>query len=234
MRPADLVTQISFDLNDQEPGYEFERWPYEQLLTYVQEAVNYAAQMLKDLFIERVVVKLEKGDVWQNACECDDITRVLGETDATGSRILRRLRRMKDDESLIWPGSTTERCGYGTGYVMNGYVIDSTTDRSFKVLPPVPGWEKKDRFVLVECFVPPDATTGADVPDDLVAAVKQWALFRALAIDSENNAAVAQLAVQHRDTFYKLVQDVRTMHDMELRRDGSDGGVQPARNSSAG
>lgn len=232
MKPSALVEQISWDLNDQEPGYEYARWPYERLSAYLQEALDYASLAIRDAFVEKVVVRLEQGEVWQNACECEDILRVLGETTADGSRILRRLRRVDDDETLVWQGEGTRRCSYGTSYQMESYTIDATTGKSFKVFPPVPASEKKPRYVLLECFVPPSVSTDADLPYEMSMAVKQWVLWRALSLDTENNETVFALAKEHRDTFYRLVSDIRALKMLELRDEN--GRVRPAQDSSSG
>lgn len=235
MLPDDILQAVSFDLNDQEPGYEYQRWPVEQLRTYLQEALDYAALALRDLFVEKVVVQLEPGQVWQDACSCEEIFRVLGETTADGSRILRRLRRLDDLEENVWVGADRSSCSYGRPYVMEGYTINGTDGKSFMVHPPVPATEKKARYVLLECYIPPSASGSTDVPYDVTAAVKQWVLFRALMIDSENNQTIVTIATQHRDTFYKLINDIRTMKLMEVAANAGagNGSVRPAQNSSS-
>lgn len=235
MTPSDVIREISFDLNDQEPGYEYVRWPREQLASYLQEALNYACLVLKDLFIDKVVVQLEPGDVWQEACDCEEIIRVLGLTDASGSRILKRLRRTADDGSLLWQGSDRSFCSYDRILSPESYTINSIDGKSFKVSPPVSGASSKTYYVLLECFSPPSVEDGDDIPFDITMAVKQWVLFRALMIDSENNQTIAQVATQHRDTFYKLITDIKTMRMMELTDDGArNNTAQPVQNNSAG
>lgn len=235
MTSADVIRTVSLDLNDQEPGYEYQRWPYDQLATYLQEALNYACLALKELFIEKVVVALEPGDVWQDACDCEEIVRVLGLTDAEGSRILKRLRRTADDGSLLWQGSDRSFCSYGSLAEPESYTINSTDGKSFKVSPPVSGAATKTYYVLLECFIPPSVEDSGDIPFDIVAAVKQWMLFRALMIDSENNQTIAQIATQHRDTFYKLITDIKTMRMMEILDNGArNNTARPVQNSSAG
>ena len=231
MKPSALIEQISWDLNDQEPGYEYTRWPYERLSAYLQEALDYVSLALKDTFAEKVVVQLEPGTVWQDACECEDIIRVLGETTADGSRILRRLRRVADDETLLWQGEGTGRCSYGAPYRMESYTIDATTGKSFKVFPPVPANEKKPRYVLLECFVPPSVGTDADLPYEVSMAVKQWVLWRALSLDTENNETIFNVAKEHRDTFYKLVTDIRALKMLELQNENDR--VRPAQDGSS-
>ena len=219
MKPSRIIEQVSWDLNDQEPGYEYARWPYSQLAEYLREGMAYVAEALKDEFVENVVVALEPGDVWQDACQCEDIVRVLGETTADGSRIVRRLRRTDDDESLLWQGVGTARCSYGAPYRMESYTIDGTSGTRFKVSPPVPAYAKKTYYVLLECYVPPSVEADTDLPDKVALCVRQWALWRALSLDSENNETVFTLAKEHRDTFYKLVTDLRAMKELELRDD---------------
>ena len=232
MIPDDIIREVSLDLNDQEPGYEYTHWKKDQLRSYLQEGLNYVYMALKYLFVERVVVKLEPGDVWQQACDCDDIVRVLGTTDATGSRIIRTLRKRRDDDSIFWSGSHDATCRYGRGDRLESYMINATDGRSFKVFPPVSATAKNVTHVLVECNVPPSADSGI-VPFEVVAAVKQSMLFRAMMLDSENNAAIAEIGVQHRDTFYRLVQDLRQLRTLEEADAEGNRAARPVQNGSS-
>ena len=111
-------------------------------------------------------------------------------------------------------------------------MINATDGRSFKVFPPVSATAKNDTHVLVECNVPPSADSG-NVPFEVVAAVKQWMLFRAMLLDSENNAAIAEIGVQHRDTFYRLVQDLRQLRTLEEADAEGNRAARPVQNGSS-
>lgn len=232
MIPDDIIREVSLDLNDQEPGYEYTHWKKSQLRSYLQEALNHVYVALKYLFVERVVVSLEYGAVWQQCCVCDDIHRVLGTTNAEGTRILKRLRRRNDEDDIFWSGSHDTQCAYGKPYSAESYMINATDGRSFMVFPPVPASAPR-QYVLVECYVPPDADSLAEVPLEVAAAVKQWMLFRAMMLDSENNAAIAEIGVQHRDTFYRLVQDLRQLRALEEANAEGSRAARPVQNGSS-
>lgn len=231
MIPDDIIREVSLDLNDQEPGYEYTHWKKNQLRSYLQEALNHVYVALKYLFVERLVVKLKPGDVWQQACDCDDIVRVLGVTDAKGSYIIKNLRKRSDDDSIVWFSTHDDMCRYGQRARLESYMINATDGKSFRVFPPAPA-SASDTYVLVECNVPPSAESG-NVPFEVVAAVKQWMLFRAMMLDSENNAAIAEIGVQHRDTFYRLVQELRQLRALEETNAEGSRAARPVQNGSS-
>ena len=230
MRTHDIIRQVSLDLNDQESGYEYTHWPYEQLASYLQEALDYVYGALKYLFTAKVVVPLEYGDVWQSACQCDDIQRVLGTTNAEGTRILKRLRKRTDDDNIFWRSDSS--CSRGKPYEAESYMINATDHRSFMVFPPVPATAPR-QYVLIECYMPPAVHSEEDMPFEITGAVKQWMLYRAMMIDSENNAAIAEIGLKHRETFFKLVEDLVKMRMLEEARDAGNGTVRQAQDSSS-
>ena len=232
MRTHDIIRQVSLDLNDQESGYEYTHWPYEQLASYLQEALDYVYGALKYLFVAKVVVPLEYGDVWQSACQCDDIQRVLGTTNAEGTRILKRLRKRTDDDTILWRSPTAAICARGRTYEAESYMINATDHRSFMVFPPVPATAPR-QYVLIECYMPPAVHSEEDMPFEITGAVKQWMLYRAMMIDSENNAAIAEIGLKHRETFFKLVEDLVKMRMLEEARDAGNGTVRQAQDSSS-
>lgn len=230
MRTHDIIRQVSLDLNDQESGYEYTHWPYEQLASYLQEALDYVYGALKYLFTAKVVVPLEYGDVWQSACQCDDIQRVLGTTNAEGTRILKRLRKRTDDDNIFWRSDSS--CSRGKPYEAESYMINATDHRSFMVFPPVPATAPR-QYVLIECYMPPTVHSEEDMPFEITGAVKQWMLYRAMMIDSENNAAIAEIGLKHRETFFKLVEDLVKMRMLEEAKDEGNGAVRQAQDSSS-
>ena len=211
-----IVRDVSVDLNDQTPGYEFLRWPASQLQAYLQEAFMYLLDYVHDLYQDRVVVELAPGAGWQEACECEEIVRVLGESTRSG-RIIRRLNRLDDDETLEWD-SGYKNCGFSSSSQLYGYILSSTDSSLFRVVPDVkPG---KPKYVVLECYKDPEVPTETtDIPDELVMAIKQWMLWRALSVDSENNSAIIQLASQHRETYFALYQSLVKRYEERKRDD---------------
>ena len=47
MKAARIIEDVSRDLNDQEPGYEYTRWTQAQLASYLREALLDAAPYVK-------------------------------------------------------------------------------------------------------------------------------------------------------------------------------------------
>ncbi len=212
---SEVIREISMDLNDQEPGHEYTRWTIDQLQSYVREGLITIGRSLKDFFTKNIIVKVQPGSNWQEACDCTVILRIVGETDSAGN-ILRYLSRSLDKEENIWSGSI-QRCSVSPkDYIMTGYSISSTEDEKFKIVPPVP--PGITRYVLVECYSYPTSKNLSDnVPDEAIPMIKQWALYRALSVDSENNPTITNLAQTHYKVFNDLLSAAVAVRELEER-----------------
>lgn len=204
----DVVQQVSVDLNDYAPGYEFTTWTEPQLTAYVIEGLQVAYQVRPDLFLDAHVIKLDSGTSIQRPCGCTQVRRVYGVCDSTG-RVLYGLRKRKDSDKLKWYGTvcpTDPR-----HYRAREYSIDSEGDTLY-IEPASPAGQ--DVFILVECAVAPTsdnikATT--NIEPELVAPIIQWALYRAKMMDSENNSTIFAVAKEHKTTCFALLQTQLTM-----------------------
>lgn len=221
-----IVTSLSLDLNDQEPGFEYTRWTAFQLKTYVLEAIAHLIEDARlasdDSYgnIHHIVVKLDSTLNWQRSCECgcEEIVRVNGLSTKDGE-VFEILPRLDDDEQMVWKNSTMEEdCACNEAY--RGYVINETNPCEFRVVPPFV--DGKDHYVELECYKSPSVEdVAANVPARWVAPIKQWALYRALIVDSENNPAVAGTAKTHLEAFFNLLKDsrdTRTAHKAEVEK----------------
>lgn len=236
MNVGAIIFDVSRDLNDQVEGAPYIRWTQGQLHSYLIEAVVELSAIYEQLFHKKVVVRLRSGDVWQEACDCTHITRIIGESTWDGA-IIRTLREMSDESVFTWPGEVVDHCRPADSE-LNGYSISSVKDSEFRVFPPVqPG---KTKFVLVECYAQPSSeemqSTDFDVPDRLVQAVKQWMLYRAMIVDSENNPAIIEVAKTHLQVYHTLaLQELATESaKQEAERYASNSGVRAVSGSSSG
>lgn len=215
MLVPDIVRAVSLDLNDQEPGNEYIHWPYEQLRHYLFEAMQQISQVAHKLFIQRKIVKVESGATWQKACcDCDQIIRIIGETDADGN-LLHTLRRIQDNPDNEWPVSLSALCIVtGETYEMEGYSISSIDDTYFQVVPAVPAGVV--RYVMLECFVGVhEITDNYNVSWRFVTMVKLWMLGRAYMMDSENTPAVFELGAKYMALWDRQMQLLVSALDSE-------------------
>lgn len=228
MTGLDVIREVSLDLNDQEPGHEYTHWTREQLQSYLKEAVIHVSGYNRDWFTATVTVKVQPGGDWQSACDCTKILRIYGESDKDG-HVKRYLRRTDDIEKDIWPGALQRCIAPNAPYTMEAYTVNSSDGgASFKIYPPVP--EHEARYVSLLCYKRPNGELDEEVPEDAVMAVKQWMLYRAYALDSENNSAIVQLADKHRETFFALV---KAAHDRKLEEEARYGSVRETRQNTA-
>lgn len=196
-----LLDLLAVDLNDAAPGHAFTTWSKEQLGAYLEEAVQLAFLERPDLFLEERVLKVEPCSIRQEVECCTRIRRVLGQCTADG-RVTHMLRPRKLDVRLVWTGRT---CPVSPkNFRLSQYAIDDTDD-SIWLWPQVPAGV--DVYVRVQCAVmPTEVDDDYDVPTELQAAVLQWALYRAKVVDAEVNQAVAQIAGDHKQTFWQLLR----------------------------
>lgn len=204
MTGGELIREVSLDLNDQEPGHEYIRWTVPQLQSYMREALYELGEYFGHWFLDRIVVPVVPGADWQTACSCTDIIRIVGESTRNG-RVKRHLSRSMDIDENVWAGDVWDACSLGGAYTMESYAISGTDEAMFRVYPPVPPGESQ-RYVLVECYARPSGNIADVIPVRAVSLVKQWMLYRALAIDSENNATITKLAEQHKQTYFDLLK----------------------------
>lgn len=220
MTVKEIIAEVSRDLNDQEPGYEYTRWPVEQLQSYLIEILVNDSYQLKDLFRTTVVVKLNADGNWQQSCNCTEVIRVVGEC-TKGGMVFRYLKRTYDDEMLNWSGDVYPQCSDPDNYQPLSYAISETDQSMFRVYPPAP--PGADRYVLVQCYHTPSGADLSDtVPNEMVAMVKQWMLYRALIMDAENNTAITTIAGSHlstHDSLLKLALERREKERLLRERD---------------
>jgi len=208
MTPDSLLYQLAVDLNDAGAGHEFTTWSAEQLGAYLMEAIQVAFVERPDLFIEHRIIHLKPCSIIQDTCDCTHVIRVLGQSTADG-RVFKELRVRKANDKLLWTGRT---CKSKTGkFELIEYTIDSNTD-TLRVYPQVPAGQ--DIYVLVECSVIPK-DIGDVVDTELLAAIKQWVLYRAKTVDAELNPNIFNVAKLHRDTFFALLAIQKENNDQK-------------------
>lgn len=223
MTTAEVIRDVSNDLNDQEQGYEYTRWTVDQLYSYFTEAYalyieEYLLSEHEKLFRTRRVVTIPPNADWMEACDCEHIVRVLGEATQDG-RIIRTLQRVEDSDNNTWFGNSGPCVRHPDQQTLRGYTINEDDDSLFKVTPKLSGGQT--RYVVVDCYTDPeefDRTPPGlqDVPArEFVSMAKQWMLYRALMVDSENNSTIISVADKHRETFFALLKDYRQRKQQE-------------------
>lgn len=238
MLRTQIIKDVSRDLNDQVPNYEYVHWTTTQLNNYLQEALLPLAHILKDLFYKKIIVTLNPNEVWHTPCDdCTEIIKVYGEVDKKG-RLIKSFYEKKDDDVYLGAHFGYEQCSNpNQPSDLYAYSLDKVDYRSFRVYGTLKPTDT-GRRILLQCYQEPDVNL-KDIPDRLVAPIKQWMLYRALIIDSENNTTIAEIAKTHLQTYTLLITDLNNQQkQLEDRRNeqrdvrsGQDGAVRevPAR-----
>lgn len=236
MIASELIRAVSRDLNDQEAGYEYEHWSYAMLKQYLREALIELSQKFYELFIKRFVVRVEPGGVWQRACcDCDQILRIVGETDETGKNILRTLSRVTDNPDNEWPVGVADICYVAPeDYKMVGATISNSDGHYFRVIPAVPA-DGPPHYIALECYTHMhDVQDGDEIYWRFIPVVVQWMLGRAYQIDGENNSVMAQLSQQCFQQYELLWKNLRAALDAENKEKDFERSVRAVSNGPAG
>jgi hypothetical protein len=194
-----ILDRLARDLNDAAPGHEFTAWPKDQLRTYVIEACRTFDSIRPNKFDQLRLLVLEGCQDFHDVCPCSKLTAtgILGQADSSGN-VFGTIKARPDGPAGQWPGKA---CPPGDPFRIREYTL-SDDGGSVRVYPNVP--PGRTAYLSVRCAVFPDEDD-SEVPDDVVPAVIQWALFRAKMVDGENNAAIVTVAAQHRATFSMLL-----------------------------
>lgn len=200
MSISSLIDHIAESLNDRENI----TWSRSFLLTAVTEGFCLAAKFRPDMFVKTVTVKLNPGRI-QRVCECSVIKNIVAQVDKFGNEI-KTIPRIENKLANRWTGK--RRCS--AGYSVEGYTFDKTNNQEFEVSPPVPHGETV--YVQLSCVLKTDGLTeDSEAPDcGLEAAVVQWVLFRALAVDNQDVSMSS--ANIHRQQFDAMLERQYIQH----------------------
>lgn len=200
MNLSEVLDQLAEDLNDAEPGYEYTHWSREQLRAYIAEGMQTIFAERPDLFMETKIIKVQPCTTFQDLCGCDKIYKVLGQSTEKG-RILYQLRKRSSNQRLVWQGKPCPRDP--RSFRLREYDLDKATN-TLELYPAVP--PGVDIWIAVQCSERPrDFADDADIADELIPFVMQWALFRAHAVDGEVSQVAFTLSRAHEQAFWRLV-----------------------------
>lgn len=218
MERTQIIKEVSKDLNDQVTNYEYIHWTKDLLAAYLQEALINLAYNLKEIFYKKIIVTVNPNQVWQTPCEgCSEIIKVYGEVDQQGN-LIKVFYEKQDDNVYVGANFGYENCvDPNQPSNLYAYSLNKVDYKSFRLYGNLKPTET-DRRILIQCYQEPDNTL-TDIPYRLVAAIKQWMLYRALIIDSENNSTIAEIAKTHLQTYTLLTTELLNQQNrLEVRR----------------
>jgi hypothetical protein len=195
MQLSQLIDQISQDLNDPHGV----TWPRDSIKAWLDEAFTLVARYQPAIFNQLQVLTLEPQAEAYDVCPCLRLTydSVLGQSTESG-RVIAPLRPRSDDITLRWQGAS---CAPERSSPLRLREFSITADgKQLKVFPKV----TEKVYVAVRCQVIPSSDDD-EVPAEGVAAAVQWVLYRAKAMDEENNPLIVQTAYDHKENFFLFV-----------------------------
>lgn len=217
-----LVEQVTSDLNDDATDHENTTWAENDIRVWVGEGISLVYDKRPDLFMERVVIKVDTCSIIQETCECDKIRRVIGQVTEEG-RLLAPLRERGLEISFQWTGKpcrSKRNTGQAT-FRLESYAIDDTTDTLY-LWPEVP--PGIDVWVEVECSHRPTQeeleSDDYTIPEGALVAAKQWALWRAKSMDMEISASAMAAAQRHYQAFFDVLGVAAETSTIVHKREG--------------
>lgn len=190
-----LTKTIAFALNDDEPNHEFTRYPIENVLMALNDAVCMVFKYRPDLYTDWRIIKLEGGRHQDVRGCCTNILSIAEQTDAQGNTIktLGNTRRTNTTAKVRWrkPSCIIPKDA-PNGYVIDYVMVDQNMNGRFEVVPPVPCGT--DVYVRAKCVSRPCAYTEQDLDKpfnpncDAVVALKHFTLAWLLTGDRFVNA----------------------------------------------
>lgn len=183
-----LITEVSTYLVDQDPDAPFEHWSEDDLLGYFRMAVEIIASTQKEKFIKRVSMPLVAGSIQTTPDRCQDLSSVLGQTDAQG-RVISHPRRVVSNGIHLQGRIGCPDCRADTTgeYRIDSWRYDDNDPNVLYVDPPVP--EGVSASLELTCFSPPrvdNMDTEVDLGAQLRPAIFELMLYYAYGVDTES------------------------------------------------
>lgn len=211
-----LVNEVSTYLVDQDPDAPFEHWSEDDLLSYFRLAVEIVASTQKDKFNKRVSLPLVEGILQTTPERCHDMTRVLGQSDASGA-ITSFPRRASMDGMHLRGKIGCPDCYAKTdaqNYKVESWYYDENDPNTLYVEPPVPAGANASLEIV--CFVPPvvdNLDSEVDLGSQLRPAIFELMLYYAYGVDTESVPSRDRSAAHLNSAFTLLGIDSRRMNN---------------------
>lgn len=202
MLASEILTLVSFELNDPSPGV---RWPQATtLLSYLNDAQRAVALVRPDASANTAATKLAAGTLQAlpaGGLRLLDVTRNMGSSGSAPGAAIRLVdRKAFDLYNSNWQSGAT-----GTTVVAVFY-DHKRNPLSYYVTPPVPAGPD----VYIELCVSKSPTnvasisTAISVSDVYAPAMIAWMLYRAYSVNTQSQASFAR-AAKNFETFATLM-----------------------------
>jgi hypothetical protein len=208
----DWFKTVAFALNDDEPDFEFARYPVNKMVPALNDALCIVYKYRQDLFTEWRIVKLEGGKYQDMRGCCDQILDIADQTDEQGN-VIKTLHGARNTTTKVkrnWnKPSCITRSNAPDGFILDNAAIDMNMNGRFTVNPPVPC--DADVYVRVKCVSGPCPYTVAHINDtanvhcDMMVAAWHFVLARMLEGDRFTNAASSNTSSTHYKMFFDIL-----------------------------
>lgn len=186
---VEVLQQVSRDLNDQEPGFQYQRWTQAMLLDYLNDSLRQISIRRPDEMTVEASLPLVAGDRQTLPAQYRSIIDILSaQDDSCGSGA-----RMVRGEWEVWAAfNVPNTCTLpGTPYRGRDWFYNPNHPRVYFVWPPVPTTGSNTVTASVVA-APPEYTLGqlatalVDPWLKYASAIIAWIKHRAYMVDSES------------------------------------------------
>lgn len=198
------VEEVSRQLNDQQRGYEFTRWPRSFVIQYVYDGLLQVALYRPDAFTSEVQVTLVPGNRQKLPDGVSSLAAFIDPLHVTNDDF--GLTRAFNKKTC----STDLDCDGNEIYILKSYNYDTRNPGYFFVSPPVPQGLSSSPIVTISGASAPPVVDASwwlkELPGDVKYhnAVVAWAMSRAYEVDTESENSFRLMNYQ-RSEFYRMM-----------------------------
>lgn len=215
---GEIVNRISVLLQDADPDGPNTRWSQASIIDYINEALCRVSARRPDAFAKTAEITLKPGALQSlppayqslNSVETsvapDGSETPVQQVDDRFSKIFAKKKCLSRDRRCENPRTAAaDPCA---AYVVKSFVKNPIDEKSFRVEPPVPvGCSPRVVVTVVRKptqYCASDVDRCLDADCEYEALIVEWALYRAMSIDTES-AALARAAAGHLAAFEQML-----------------------------
>lgn len=202
-----VITEVSTQLNDQEPGFLFARWTQAELIDYLNLSLIEVGNYKPDAFTASQQITLVSGAIQTIPLN----STLLKSVDYNGSTAGCPFSPIVQCDLEILRAFFKKPClptGGAENYRVRTYAYDAKNPKVFYVSPPVPAGGSTTVVVTVVNEAPQyttaDLATMVAVDQKYITATEYFMLMKAYEVDTESQTSASENS-KYRQMFYNMM-----------------------------
>jgi hypothetical protein len=202
-----IVLEVSTQLNDQEPGFQYTRWTVVELINYLNLGLIEIGNFRPDAFTGSQQVTLVSGAIQQVPAG----VTLLKSVDYNGSTSLCPFSPIVQCDLNLMRAFFKQPClptGGASSYRVRTYAYDAKNPGTFYVSPPVPAGNTTTVIITAVNEAPQYDNTMLATPiavdQKYITAAEYFMLMKAYEVDTESQTSAAENS-KYRQMFYNMM-----------------------------